>query len=338
MNTLGATPDCELCALQGHLRAADSAVSLGDGWWVNEAQGNINRPRFVIQNERHRDALGAMTLAESTSMGRVISRLDRALTRHPRVEKVYFESFNETPGGHPHIHIIPRYADESAIGPGLMLTKYDGADFGLQDLAPLLRQTRARSFAEAPIVARFRAPLAFWNRHLSPYPLFARLTDRGVFRDQGTAYEGTWLLILITLCLVAWFTALPSWLFFIMLALALYRFVDVGVYVASMLLSGGTRLKSPGRSLILFLGNLIELACVAFLVGLALGEPRDAALSAAVSFVSTQGLVIETASGLVLIALGMFNLVYLLVIASGISLVIGKIGESFTSNVDHNQE
>ncbi|HEY9409122.1 MAG TPA: hypothetical protein VIP77_06040 [Jiangellaceae bacterium] len=107
---------CELCELTESIRGSEELVDIGTCWTANVRQA-AGRPAIVLQVREHRAGLESLLPAEAAEMGTAIQTVAAAIARAPGVERVYAQSFNETPGQHVHVHLVPRFHGERDLGP-----------------------------------------------------------------------------------------------------------------------------------------------------------------------------------------------------------------------------
>lgn len=109
---------CELCLLVANLKQENRLLKLNDSWTVNSYQGQMLRPRLVLQSIKHITSFAKLSGEDYSLLGEAIKLVEQAMKDNPIVEKIYLESYNET-GGHIHIHITPRVLGEEKLGPEL---------------------------------------------------------------------------------------------------------------------------------------------------------------------------------------------------------------------------
>lgn len=100
-------------------------IQLHEDWTINAFQGDLVRPRYVLQSRRHVLSISELSDHELRSMADTISRVIEVLESEPQVERVYLETYNETAPGHLHIHLTPRFSGESHVGPQLTDARFD---------------------------------------------------------------------------------------------------------------------------------------------------------------------------------------------------------------------
>jgi diadenosine tetraphosphate (Ap4A) HIT family hydrolase len=331
---------CELCVLVADLEKRGESHPVGPDWLFNSYRGPGTRPRFVLQSRRHVTSIGALGDAETSTMGRAIGRVARFLMREPGVAKVYVASFNETLPGHPHVHLIPRFEGEIALGPALSDDVDTPAGF---DSARVLERVSRAARTDTPLtsssalVSGARAILRVWNRHLSLYAPLSRLAVRKprLVPNAGETYVGLWLLVLAVAAgvLIATDVAGPGpaiGTLWVTAIVAGYRLMDMAVYVFNILLTTyRTNLISVARSLLLFMFNLVELTLIGFVLLRAGGLPSTDAIPAALSLTTSMAGIDPDSTPSVIAATVAVNCVTLLVFALGIAMLVGKIGDSF---------
>lgn len=110
---------CSLCLLVLRLENQARLIRLNDFWTINEFQGALLRPRYVIQSRNHKESISELDSEELTALSEALVNSIKVLESRPGVVRVYIESYNETAPGHLHIHLTPRFEEEENIGPRL---------------------------------------------------------------------------------------------------------------------------------------------------------------------------------------------------------------------------
>jgi diadenosine tetraphosphate (Ap4A) HIT family hydrolase len=326
---------CELGRIVRTLADKNEVAFPLPGFTLNRFQGESQRPRFVLQIDRHVLSLSDLTDAERADFGRALAVCVQAIQESPGVEKVYIESYNETPPGHVHIHLIPRFSsDTEHLGPNLPASADIPDGFRPSDvLAALANPTGKgrKSWRDSPLTDAVRSVLNFWNKWLSPYPLvgkFARwrLSRTGQRVDAGELYVLGWFILLSTMCALAAAFVLPQMVMVLLAVVATFRWIDLSVFVANILLTTSLSiLQSLARSLVLFTVNVLELLFIGFLWQRGAGSGRGAALN------RTFGVGTEAADSTLImdICAKAIEISLVLVVGLAIAMVIGKIGNTF---------
>lgn len=110
---------CSLCLLVLRLDNQARLIRLNDFWTINEFQGSLLRPRYVIQSRNHKESISELESKELAALNTALVDSIKVLESQPGVVRVYIESYNETAPGHLHIHLTPRFEEEENIGPQL---------------------------------------------------------------------------------------------------------------------------------------------------------------------------------------------------------------------------
>lgn len=110
---------CSLCLLVLKLENQARLIRLNDFWTINEFQGALLRPRYVIQSRNHKESISELDSKELSAFSKALVNSIKVLESRPGVVRVYIESYNETAPGHLHIHLTPRFEGEGNIGPQL---------------------------------------------------------------------------------------------------------------------------------------------------------------------------------------------------------------------------
>jgi diadenosine tetraphosphate (Ap4A) HIT family hydrolase len=324
--------ECELCQMALDLRAQRELVTVHPGVSLNLFQGPGARPRMVLQVERHVTAFSELTTDEAQSFGRSIRDVAASVEAQPGVARCYVSSFNETPPGHIHVHLVPRFDDDAQpIGPLLDTSQApdSAAAFDLQAIITSFDR-RPRRFLHSPLTDTLKHALETWNTRLSLYGPLRRGIDRLPFRDRldvGEVYVLLWLCVLASLvCGLSLLGSAPTWVVAPMVAVAAYRWIDLVAYAGRILLTTEqSPLQSVARSLVLFGLNLVELRLIrtTWLIAdgselaevwrgfLGMSSGPDPSTPAA-----TGGAAVTFASALIL--------------GLSVAMVVGKIGDTFT--------
>lgn len=323
--------NCELCELVSSLEENQKLIQLDEHWTINEFQGELQRPRYVLQVIEHKTSFSQLTPAEQGNLSEVLTKAISVLETQPNVEKVYVESFNETYPGHLHIHLTPRFQEDEELGPNLKDKQIPNWDY--KDVWKRLE--KISDAEEVPFVtASARAITGFWKRFLSPYRLLAKngSAKRFGFLDAAELYVGLWLLTLIGLSVLNLLVPLSLWGLITVGIVGLYRTLDIGTFVFSMMLSTRhTSLVGLSRSLILMLSNLIEISLAAGLMLSMAGLKSQTAFLAGLSLFGTWGFSTsswDTAHYALFLISG---ITFFITGVLAIAIVINKIGDRFSS-------
>ena len=329
---MGKILECELCDLVAGLEQEKQLLSLNDHWTLNVFQGQSNRPRFVIQGKRHVVNFEDLSSAERAAMGDALALATAAIEREPGVAKVYVQSFNETAPGHLHIHLVPRFESDETMGENLK---------DLETPDPELTHSVMKSVESAlpkqttlPFVSRAAMKITTgWGRWVSGYRLLARSGRKYGPFDAAELYVISWFWLLAILLLLQMTLPLNQFLLGVLAFVASYRLIDIGTYVFGMLLSNKrTHLVGLSRSLILMLTNLLESSIATALILNAVNGPSWQQVGSA--FSPMLGFELETSNWGLLSYLGFISgsAVFFICAVLALAIVVGKIGERFTSN------
>jgi len=111
---------CIACeANAGRVKVAGGVILATDHWQAEHGLDRLVRGYVVLKSRRHVHEAADLLLEESASLGPTLQTLLRAMRTALAPERVYVCSFAETVH-HLHFHLIPRYRDMPALGPGLM--------------------------------------------------------------------------------------------------------------------------------------------------------------------------------------------------------------------------
>jgi len=324
--------ECELCLLARDLRSQNELVTVHPGVSLNRFQGPGDRPRLVLQVERHVTAFAELTADEAQSVGRAIRDVAALVEAQPGVARCYVSSFNETPPGHLHVHLIPRFEDDSQpVGPMLDTSQApaSAAAFDMQSIITTFER-RPRRFLHSPLTDTLKRGLEAWNTRLSLYGALRRGVEKLPFRDRvdiGEAYVLLWLVVLAaSVGVLSLLGSAPAWVVAPLVAVAAYRWVDLVAYAGRILLTTEqSSLQSVARSLVLFGLNLVELRLIRTTWLLADGSELSEVwrgflgVSAGpdpTTLAAVGGTAVTFASALIL--------------GLSVAMVVGKIGETFT--------
>lgn len=326
---------CELGTIVRTLAGKDDVAVPLPGFTLNHFQGDSQRPRFVLQIDRHVVSVAELNDVERADLGRALAVCVQAIQESPGVEKVYIESYNETPPGHVHFHLIPRFSNDTQhLGPALPATADIPEGFRSGDVLAALANPAgegSKPWRDSPLTDAVRDVLNFWNKWLSPYPLvgrFARwrLSRDGRRVDAGEFYVLGWFLLLFAMCALSTAFVLPQTVMVLLAVVAAYRWIDLSVFVSNILLTTNPSiLQSLARSLVLFTVNVLELLLIGFLWQRGAGSGRGAALN------QTLGVGPEVADPTLFmdICAKAIETSLVLVVGLAIAMVIGKIGNTF---------
>ncbi|WP_143340434.1 hypothetical protein [Demequina sp. NBRC 110057] len=322
---------CELCELQTHLKSRGEDIDLGDGWRVNVFQGTSARPRFVMQPEVHAESLHTLGPRRLASMGRLMGRVERSLLERPGIERVYFQIFSETPPGHPHIHVVPRFRGESELGPHLVDAMPTGHHLDVNAaLAGMSR--RPHTYRAAPLVSRILGAVDAWNSRLSPSRIVRRFErPAGRVDDFATTYVALSLAMLGAFAVALSFPlpeGIHGALAVVGAAWAWWRFVDIAAFVVGFVLGAGRdRLQHAARSLVMFCANATEVMLIGVVGLIALGASAgDAWVTVLASIAPLDAAVLTWPQTVWVVAVATVGIV---VLTAVIGLIVGKLGERF---------
>ena len=111
---------CIACeANAGRVKVVGGVILATDHWQAEHGLDRLVRGYVVLKSRRHVHEAADLLLEESASLGPTLQTLLRAMRTALAPERVYVCSFAETVH-HLHFHLIPRYRDMPALGPGLM--------------------------------------------------------------------------------------------------------------------------------------------------------------------------------------------------------------------------
>ncbi len=120
MNNSGTIDWCLACRiLSGNIQPIGGLIYSNEHWTINHVMPPVQILGYlVLQPRRHIESLHELNPAESTSLGHMLTRIDRALRQVTGAEKVYVALFAESAEcPHIHFHIIPRRPGLNSIGP-----------------------------------------------------------------------------------------------------------------------------------------------------------------------------------------------------------------------------
>jgi hypothetical protein len=209
-------------------------------------------------------------MEERDELGRVLPSVTEAIRNFTGATRVYVAVFNEL--GHVHIHLVPRFASDTDAdtGPALFAAHApEGVDrvTGRASVAAIAEQAEFDPTAEPHAIVRgvVRAHELFGKR-VSPYGKL--LEGRWKRTGYGGAsfapvYVGAWVLVLLAMLAVAAIHHTPWWVRVIVAGVALFRFVDVTLFEAGILLDRTQSwLSGLERSIILAALNLVEVSII----------------------------------------------------------------------------
>ena len=331
---------CELCELVQALDADGALVSVSRYWTANVRQGG-GRPAIVLQVRAHRHGLESLNPAEAAELGTAIQRVATLLESAPGVERVYAQSFNETPGQHVHVHVTPRFRGERDLGPNApadvvppdgfdvaaVVQQLDGGPAGGGVLTQRIRRG-LRWLTTLPISGKERHPYSYLRRNLQRTGLNRWLSR---YADAGEQYVMAALVTeaVIVAGIVGLVAAGATVAAGVLAVLLLVRIVDIASFQLNVLLMDEeSALHGHGRSLLLALANLAELGLVSAGALVALGLRLDDAALEGAQVSTLQSDLTAGVAGSVPLLVGTMCTALLVAVGS-IGLVIAKIGETF---------
>lgn len=117
---------CVTCDVNaGRIQPTGGVILATDLWQAEHGIDRLVRGYVVLKPQRHVHELADLLPNESSSLGPTLQVLLRAMRTALAPERVYVCSFAETVH-HLHFHLIPRFADMPALGPGLMADLFAG--------------------------------------------------------------------------------------------------------------------------------------------------------------------------------------------------------------------
>lgn len=318
---------CVCCAIAEDLDARGALFGAGPLWTCNARVGH-ERPALVIQTRAHREHLSDLSPDERCQLGDVLATASAALAESGPVERVYTLLFNEGRPGHVHYHVVPRFVGEQEIGPGLPDRVPDGVSLDAVAAAAIVEARLGHSRIEpSAIVRTVRRAADLWNRRVSPYRWSRPVRQL----DAGETYVLSWLAVWIVA--LAGASLLPSGSAMVVLAgaLAIVRGLDMALYEVGILLKmEQSPLRSVPRGLVLRVLTLVEI-WLAGTTALLAHDGAPQGLSAALHSFRAVLLQPEFSQPGTLpdIVVSASLCISLLVLTGGISMLIGKVAETF---------
>jgi diadenosine tetraphosphate (Ap4A) HIT family hydrolase len=252
---------------RGEITPPGGVFSVSPNWTLNWDADRPQRPWFVLQTNHHRSDLGDLTVQERDELGRVLPSVADAIRNFTGASRVYAAIFNEL--GHVHVHLVPRFATDTASGPDLFRVGSPiGVDpaTGADCLAAIAEQAGFDPEWEPHAIVRCLVALhKQFNQRVSPYE---KLMRRFWPARYGTAafapvYVCMWLIVLLSLLAVTAINHVPWWVRVLVAAVATFRFVDAVVYEVGILLDRSQNwLSGLERSVILAAANLLEISII----------------------------------------------------------------------------
>jgi diadenosine tetraphosphate (Ap4A) HIT family hydrolase len=329
---MGRTVECSLCDLVVDLDSRSELIDINDHWYFNIFQGESIRPRWVIQSKRHVQRFEELNSPERSALGDAIALATSCIEQEPKVEKVYLQSFNETPPGHLHVHLVPRFDFDQGLGSelGQMVKPLPELEQSVMDG---VRQTLPER-TTLPFVARASLTLTrSWGRWFSIYRLLSKLGRRFGPFDAAELYVVSWFWFLTALLVLQMTLPLHQVALVAISVIAAYRLLDIGTYVFGMLLDNkNTRLVGLSRSLILMLTNLLESSIATALILNSLNGTSWKQVGN--GFAPMLGFELDTI-GWTAFSYGGFiagSAVFFICAILALAIVVGKIGERFSSS------
>ena len=134
---------CVTCKVNaGRIQLTGGVILATEHWQAEHGIDRLVRGYVVLKSRRHVHEAADLLPEESASLGPTLQTLLRAMRTALAPERVYVCSFAETVH-HLHFHLIPRYGDMPALGPGLLSDLFAGrwgcTDAEVEDAAVRIR-------------------------------------------------------------------------------------------------------------------------------------------------------------------------------------------------------
>jgi histidine triad (HIT) family protein len=117
---------CFTCQVNAGQEVPPGGTVYADDLWIaDHGVPALVRGYMVLKPKRHVRTLVDLLPAEATGLGQAAQELTAAMHAALRPERIYVCSFGEAVP-HLHFHLLPRYADMPALGPGLLEALFSG--------------------------------------------------------------------------------------------------------------------------------------------------------------------------------------------------------------------
>ncbi len=132
---------CLACSIVSGQTAIPGGTLVADPYWVATlGMGLFRRGWVVISSRAHRRHLSDLTNEEQVALGPMVQIMHAALHLVVRPVEIYTCAFMAEVQ-HAHFHLIPRYAGDHRVGPGLVADMFDAC-------APAITAAEAQTLAE----------------------------------------------------------------------------------------------------------------------------------------------------------------------------------------------
>ena len=119
-------PDCLACRVIAGEIVVPGGVIAQNAWWIaDHSLGKHGLGAVVIKSRAHRANLWDLTANEAASLGPFLQQMTYAMKTALGAERIYINSWVDTPPYHVHFVLQPRYLGKAELGlQGLELQIY----------------------------------------------------------------------------------------------------------------------------------------------------------------------------------------------------------------------
>lgn len=153
-------PECLACRVIAGKVSVPGGVIAENAWWVaDHSLGKHGLGAVVVKSRAHRANLWDLTANEAASLGPFLQQITYAMKTALEAERIYINSWVDTPPYHVHFVLQPRYLGKAELGlQGLELQIYralqskpEAADIAA--IAAKIREAYQAAFAHGSLMS-----------------------------------------------------------------------------------------------------------------------------------------------------------------------------------------
>ncbi|MGF1522561.1 MAG: HIT family protein [Leptolyngbyaceae cyanobacterium] len=153
-------PDCLACRVVAGAVSVPGGVIAENAWWVaDHSLGKHGLGAVVVKVRAHRTNLWDLTANEAASLGPFLQQVTYAMKTALEAERIYINSWVDTPPYHVHFVLQPRYLGKTELGlQGLELQIYRALQSKPEEtdivaIATKIRNAYATAFAHSSLTS-----------------------------------------------------------------------------------------------------------------------------------------------------------------------------------------